>query len=110
MGSSHVMEALAIVMMVSSPPLMAIVVVVSRRGHRGGGRLDLFVVAHNFLMMCPIERMKMKVTAVMAYHPSAKSTFVPWTWMATMARRAVRVIMVTQMGLVLISNFIDQCW
>ena len=73
------MEALAIVSIASSPPLTAIVVVISRRASRGHGRLDLFVIAHNFLVMCLIERMRMKVTMVMEYHPSAKSTLVPWT-------------------------------
>ncbi len=77
MGSGRIMEALTIVMIASSPPLTAIIVVVSRHGRRGGGRLDLFVVAHNFLVMCPIERMRMKVMTVMACHPSAKSTLVP---------------------------------
>ncbi len=93
------MEVLAIVTMASSPPLIAIVAVVSRHGHREGGRLDLFVVAHDSLVMCPIER-----------NSSAKSTLVPWTWMVMMARRSARVTMVTQTGLVLFSNFIDQCW
>jgi hypothetical protein len=110
MGSSRIVKVLAIVTMASSPPSMAIIVVVSWHGNRGGSRLDLFIIAHNFLVMCPIERMRMKVTMVMAYHLSAKSTLVPWTWMATMTRRAARVTMVTQTGLVLISNFIDQCW
>ncbi len=54
--------------------------------------------------------MRIKVTMVMAYHPSAKSTLVLWSWVVTMARRAARVTMVTQTGSVLISNFIDQCW
>ncbi len=72
MGSSRIVEVLAIVTMASSPPSMAIIVVVSRHEHRRGSRLDLFVIAHNFLVMCPIERMRMKVTMVMAYHPSAK--------------------------------------
>jgi hypothetical protein len=98
------MEVLVIVTMASSPPSTMIIDVVSKHGHRGGSRCDLFVVAHQ------IERMRIKETMVMAYHPSAKSTLMLWTWMATMARRAVRVMIVTQTGFVLISNFIDQCW
>jgi hypothetical protein len=95
MGSGRIMEALMIVTMASSPPSTGIIVVVSRRGRRGGGRLDLFVVANNVLGMCLIERMRMKVTTVMTNHLSAKSTLVPWTWMAMMARKAARVTMVT---------------
>jgi hypothetical protein len=106
-GSGHIMEALAIVTMAPPSSLMAIVVVVCSRGCGGGGRLDVFVVAHNNFVMYPIERMRMMVMMVMGYHPSAQSTLVPWTWIATVARRAARVMTVTQKGLVLISNFIN---
>jgi hypothetical protein len=66
------MELLAIVTMVPPPPLAAIVIiVVSRCRGGGGGGLDLFIVAHNYFVMYPIERTRTKVMMVMACHPSA---------------------------------------